>query len=127
MAGISALSIFGYLFYRDVLQGEVVQAQETFRDKCTPHSVSFDEVKQSSFRVMWSTDAECSGYVMFGDYIDEVDNMVIGEDSLVKVQDQKALVEGLTPNFTYYVYIVSGENVYGDDNGRPLTVTTSAF
>lgn len=127
MSGISALAVFGYLFYRDVLQGEVVQAQESYVDKCTPHSVNIDEVGQTSFHVSWSTDAECSGYVMYGDYLDEVDNMALSEDSLLKVFNQNATVEGLDPSFTYYIYIVSGENVYGDDEGRPLSVMTSAF
>jgi len=125
---VVTVGVFGGLFYRDVVRFQHFDTSDDIdAGVCAPYAMEIKSITQSSFIVNWNTRSECSGYIVFGDAIDEANRMVIGEESLKKVSSQKVIVDNLLPDSTYYFYVVSGDTVYGDTIGLAMSVSTDKY
>lgn len=116
---------FGYLFYREL----TLKASEAFagENNCVPYNLDVTNIAQTEFTVEWSTTDKCSSYLIWGDSTDDMTKMAVGENSLTKVDKQNVTVKDLIHEREYYLYIVSGDTVYGDSKGRPISVQTEKY
>ena len=118
----------GGLFYRDIVQGVNVETQTVdATNPCTPKGMEVIDIAQAKFTIKWETVSECSGYVVWGTAIDEANRMAISEDGLAKTTRHEVVVENLSPDSSYFLYIVSGDKIYGDKSGMAISVSTNRY
>jgi|GEM_PF-600028 len=113
------LSLF---YYRDVLGVE----DSTAGYLCEPLDVRLTDVDTTSFRVQWSTSAECLGLVKYGTSIDTINFMALDEGGHKSKQNHSVKIDDLQPGKTYYLVIHSDGKDYGSQ-GSPMVVSTDSF
>lgn len=94
--------------------------------QCVPYNVSLvkGENPHQVF-VSWSTEAECVGYVMYGDKRDELNLVAIDTEDL-SAKRHSVLMDNLLTTKNYYFIVNSGNVNYGD-NGVPLSFSLSSL
>lgn len=116
---VSSLTL-GYFFVRDMgipLMGEGEVS-------CVPVNFKVSELEKSSFKVTWKTTEECVGYVIYGDSIDDTDKLATPSYGFEKRNSHSLLIDGLNPDTTYYLYIISDDEIYGEMGNVIQTSTT---
>lgn len=107
------LAILGYFFYRDIVVAEfVVQDVD-----CVPRNYNIDEVTNSTVKISWKTTDECVSYLVYGESYDETDSLGTGEGGFIRLMNHEVSLSGLKPGSLYYMYISSGDVLYGKSGG----------
>ena len=87
---------------------------------CVPYNVFVRKgSKNFSVDILWSTRAECIGFVQYGKNRDNLDMVAVDVVNTRKSNEHKVTIEKLLTTERYYFLINSQEQAYGN-NGVPL-------
>ena len=89
----------------------------------TPIDLRISEISQSSFTIEWETEADFSGYVLYGIKPEELNAVGIDQKGTYKFKNHIIILEDLQPETTYYYAVVSEEDTYFSE-GNPFEIKT---
>ncbi len=92
-----------------------------FSDKdCVPHNIIIQKgEKNHSVDILWSTKADCVGFVQYGKDSSNLDMVLVDLVNKSKSKNHVVTVEKVLSDDVYYFLINSQEQAYGK-NGIPL-------
>ena len=92
----------------------------TSTNDCVPYNVFVRKgEKNFSVDIVWSTKAECVGFVQYGRNRDNLDMVAVDILNITKSREHSVTMEQLLTIEVYYFLINSQEQAYGN-NGYPL-------
>ena len=92
----------------------------TTSNDCVPYNVFVSRgEKNFSVDIVWSTKAECVGFVQYGRNRDNLDMVAVDVVNMRKSTEHSVTLEQLLTTEVYYFLINSQEQAYGN-NGVPL-------
>lgn len=105
------LGVLGFFMYRDVFSAQegVINVSA-----CQPTSYEVSDIGISSFTLQWESQSECVGFLVYGESVSDTDRVGAGSYGFAKKQLHEIEVTDLSPGKTYYVYISSGDVLYGE-------------
>ena len=120
---VLAIIPLAYFYYRDSIKTDVAGVNV---ETCVPYNLEFSNITQNEILVEWKTVGDCVSYLRYGLSLEDDGQIVTGEDGYLPSSSHKVLVEELKPSSSYYIYVVSVGEKYGDE-GEPYYISTEAF
>lgn len=91
----------------------------TYVEGCTPYNIGIEKGEPSEVNIIWKTKDKCSGYIVYGSEMKELDLVAVDLDNEISSKEHLIVVKGLVSSKEYYFSIVSEDIDYGK-SGLPL-------
>lgn len=88
-----------------------------------PVNMKIEDVTGTSFKVIWETNSETSGYVKYGNTSNSLSLIAQDVNGTDVRKKHQVVLTGLSEGKKYYFYVMSDNVAFGRD-GRPLEVLT---